>query len=235
MAWVRMDDKFPRGRKVKRAARLLGGGKRARARILAVWCDAMAYCNLNLTDGFFPDDEVDELPDASPSEVFGAMAHGDAELGAMVERDEHRNGWQFRNYAEYQPTKALVESKLERDRIRKMSTRNPRGRIMDSTHTEPARPEPDRTGPSRPRQEVQTNTEDQRDRPAQRMTDFDDVRQHCKAAAYAYLAEHPDCSDGELADAVKDAAGKLRVWDYTGRKVTAVVNEVRGYLATVTA
>lgn len=152
MAWVRMDDKFPRGRKVKRATRVLGGGKRARARILAVWCDAMAYCNLNLTDGLYPFDEMDELPDAHPDEVFDAMAVGDEELGPMVERAA--TGWQFRNYADYQPTKAEVEAKLARDRerkrVRKDSARNPDGRNADSERTEPNRPDPDRTEPSRP-------------------------------------------------------------------------------------
>ncbi len=236
MAWVKVDDKFARGRKVKRAARLLGG-KRARGRVLAVWLDAMSYCNLNLTDGAFPDDELDELPDANPSEVFEAMSKGDEELGAIVERA--RNGWLFRNYADYQPTKADVEAKLERDRNRKKlhaeSTRNPHGGNTDSKHTEPDRSEPDRAEPFRPEPtepvEVQTNSEVQRDRPAPRPIEFETVTEHLKAATYAHLAEHPDADDGELAEVVKQAAASMHVYDYTGRKVTAIVNNVRGYLA----
>jgi hypothetical protein len=143
MAWVKVDDKFSRGRKVKRAARILGG-RNARARILAVWLDAMSYCNLNLTDGLLPDDEIDTLPDNNPQEVFDAMAQGDEDLGAIVERTP--KGWVFRNYGEYQPLKADVEAKLEKDRKRKRlnsdSTKPPRGGIMDSGHTDPNRTDP---------------------------------------------------------------------------------------------
>lgn len=79
--------------------------------------------------------------------------------------------------------------------------------------------------------EVQTNTEVQREKAAPRLIEFETVAKHLQAAAYAHLAEFPDCSDGDLADAVKDAAAKLHVYDYTGRKVTAIVNHCRGYLA----
>ncbi len=118
MPWLKVDDKFTCGPKVKRAARVLGG-RSARARVLAVWLDAMSYCAMHLTDGFYPDYELDELPDANPEEVFTAMAVGEVGLGAIVERDEERKGWVFRNYAEYQPTRADVEEKLDWDRRRK--------------------------------------------------------------------------------------------------------------------
>lgn len=80
-------------------------------------------------------------------------------------------------------------------------------------------------------------TEVQRDKPALSAFDtrFEEMRQHLKAAAYAHIAEFPECEDGELADAVKDAAAKLKIYDYTGRKITSVVNDVRGYLAKVSA
>lgn len=118
MPWLKVDDKFSRGRKVKRAANALGG-RHARARVLAVWVDAMSYCAMHLTDGFYPDFEMDELPDQNPRAVFTAMALGDTDLGAIVERDDTRGGWVFRNYAEYQPTRADVEEKLDWDRRRK--------------------------------------------------------------------------------------------------------------------
>lgn len=119
MAWVKVDDRFTRGPKCKRAARHLGGGKRERARVLAVWLDAMSYCNTYLTDGFFPDHEMVNLPDSRPADVFAAMAHGDDALGPIVERDDQRMGWVFRNYCEYQPARAEVEARQEWDRRRK--------------------------------------------------------------------------------------------------------------------
>lgn len=168
MAWVRVDEKFSRGPKVKRAARILGG-RNGRARVLAVWLDAMSYCNLNLTDGEFPDDELDTLPDADPVSVFEAMARGDDARGPMVER--RAAGWFFCNYGDYQPLKAEIEAKLERDRKRKKDAKDsklpergsradsaeiPRGTIADSAHTEPDRTGPFRSEPNRPR-EIQIN------------------------------------------------------------------------------
>ena len=93
---------------------------------------------------------------------------------------------------------------------------------------------------------VQTETEDQREvradssdlegeksRPGLHvgLQDFESVREHLKAAAYAFLAEFPEAGDVELTEAVKDAAGKLRVWDYSGTRIDSVVRQVRGYLA----
>lgn len=241
MAWVKVDDKFSRGRKVKRAARELGGGKKARARVLALWLDAMSYCNLNLTDGFFPDDELDELPDAKPREVFDAMSIGDDDLGAIVERcASGRNGWVFRNYAEYQPTKADVEAKLERDRKRKRghadSARNPSGRNADSTHTEPDRPEPSRTDRPGP---VEVQAQAVQDEPqkliqsARSAPTFDSFRQLLKAAAYAYLGTTEDGigNDLDMAVAIREAAAAVKLFDFEGRHINGIVYEVRGYLA----
>lgn len=153
MAWVRMDDKFPRGPKVKRAALALGG-KYARARILAAWVDVMGYCNLNETDGFIPDFEVTDLDDPNPTAVMTAMCVGAGETpGPIADRDDTRKGWQIRNYTEYQPSRAELESKREADRLRKMSRRNPQNVRADKSRTPHGQNEdphhPDRTGPDR--------------------------------------------------------------------------------------
>lgn len=162
MAWVRVDDKMALGPKVKRAAAKLGG-KFPRRRVLAVWLQAMSYCNLNLTDGFVPDFEVADIEDERPADVFTAMAFSDSTLGAIVERDETRGGWVFRNYHEYQPSKASVEEKAEIDRKRKAEYRaskirprvsqgSPNGTEQDganvSAPTGPTRTDPTRSEPS---------------------------------------------------------------------------------------
>ena len=158
MAWVKVDDKFPRGPKVKRAAMALGG-KHPRTRILGVWLDVMAYCNLHETDGFIPDYEVSDLDDAHPEAVMLAMASGQNETpGPMLERDEARKGWVVRNYGQYQPTRAELEAKRDKERVRKMSARTNRGHRADndtrptgqqhvSEHPDPARSDPARSEP----------------------------------------------------------------------------------------
>lgn len=157
MAWVRMDDKMTKGPKVKRAALVLGGSH-PRARVVYVWGDAMSYCNLNLTNGFIPDYELADFDDDDAQAVFRAMAVGDEHLGAIVERDEARKGWVFRNYGEYQPLKEDVEERLQKERERKRrgkgetfraeESRIPHGGIADSGHTGPTRTDPDRTVPN---------------------------------------------------------------------------------------
>jgi len=222
MPWLRVDEKFSRGRKVKRAAKVLGG-RHARARVLAVWLDAMSYCTLNLTDGFYPDEEMDFLPDANVEAVFAAMAVADSDLGAIVERDD-RGGWRFRNYADYQPTKAEVEAKLAKDRDRKRggfradSTRIPRGENTDSERTGP-------TGPNRTVQTLQKPEEPRAERAPRAMArmDFAEVRTHLLAAAHLHLDAHPDATDGDVREAVKTAAAKLNA-EYDGRAIATVVD-----------
>ncbi len=128
MVWVRIEDTFPRGRKVKRAARLLEKAKgvrggHPRGRVIAVMTDMLAYCNAHLTDGFVPDDEVEELPDYRPLDVLHAMSQGSDDLGPMVTHHDDRHAWEIRNYADYQPTKASTEQRRNADRLRKQAER----------------------------------------------------------------------------------------------------------------
>lgn len=162
MAWVKVDDKMSRGPKVKRAAAVLGNVRKTRGRILAVWLDAMSYCNLQLTDGFLPDHEVDDLADVDPPAVLQAMTTATDELGAIVERDDARGGWQFRNYAEYQPTKDAQERKRHEATERRRAWRERAGHapvtpmsqrdkdaITQTSHSPgPALTEPNRTEPA---------------------------------------------------------------------------------------
>lgn len=243
MAWVRVDDKFSRGPKVRRAALALGG-KRPRRRILAAWLDAMSYCNLNLTDGFIPDYEVAEFDDEHPVDVFRAMGHGDPTLGPIVERDDARGGWQFRNYATYQPTKADVESKLDRDRERKRqfreaSAKRPRGQNSESVNVraESAPTDPDRPGPSRT-QDLK-DQEPRADAPQARplrmaLHSISDLRSHLRAACHG-LIESGDAQYGpddahqsvNLFDQLKHIAARdLRIADYDGRAIQKIIDAV---------
>lgn len=130
MAWVRVDERFSSGPKVKRAALRLGG-KFPRRRVVSLWLDLMSYCNTHRTDGFIPDYEIAGLEDERPDAVIAAMAYGDEGMGAMLERDEVRGGWVVRNYLKYQPSKASVEEKAEIERKRKADYRASRSRPQD--------------------------------------------------------------------------------------------------------
>ena len=161
MSWVKVDDRFTRGRKVKRAARALGGGslRKSRGRVLAVWLDLMSYCASDQTDGFFPDDELETLPDPNPDDVLKAMEIGDEELRAIVTRDGKRGGWQVRNYGDYQPLKSEIEAQRKKDRDRKRAAKlRESGGIPDGTPHGTARgiqrpsevPSPAQPGPALP-------------------------------------------------------------------------------------
>ena len=149
MAWVRVDDKFSNGPKVKRAAGILGG-QFPRRRVLSVWLEAMSYCNLHMTDGFVPDYEINTFDDENPSEVIDAMALGDRDLGPIMERNKRRNGWVVRNYLEYQPSRENLEEKANKERERKaafrarVSQKCPTGTNTDGAKSS-ASPEPNRT------------------------------------------------------------------------------------------
>lgn len=157
MAWVRVDDKFSNGPKVKRAAAALGGVF-PRRRVLSVWLEALSYCNLHTTNGFIPDYEIATFEDENPAAVIEAMAIGDKELKPIMLRERKRNGWMVYNYLKYQPSRESLEEKAEKEKERKaayrarMSGKCPNGTISDganpSVPPEPNRTEPDRTGPN---------------------------------------------------------------------------------------
>jgi hypothetical protein len=205
-----MDDRFPRGRKVKRAARHLaehGGRNRghARGRVLAVWTDLMGYCADELTDGFFPEDEIDSLPDLSPREVLASMCVFDADRGPILEFDAEKCGWQVRNYGDYQPLKKDIDDQRKRDRDRKqrvktaLSNNLPRGihsglpwdsrdGKSDSRVPVPSRPDP---LPERAEHEDQKQPSAEPSAPVENSEESDDwgatsekkMRQDCLAVA----------------------------------------------------
>lgn len=178
MVWVRIDDTFPRGRKVKRAARLLQEAKGARgghprARVLAVFTDMTAYCNAHSRGGFFPDDEVGDLPDHKPLDVLTAMCQGSDDLAPLLIRHDDRGVWEIVDYAETQPTRESLEQRQKKWREEKQAQRdrvradNDQTTPTDSTRTRPVRPKvSDAPGPTRPDPLDQTQDQEQAGRPA---------------------------------------------------------------------
>ena len=127
MAWYKVDDRLPTSRKLIRIPR----SKRAAA--IGVWTLAGAWSMHDLTDGFVPAYMIEEWG--------GDESHADALVAAgMWEPDERDGdpGYQFVNWDEYQPTKADVEAKRERDRERKRNQPRDKGgkfagRTVDAT------------------------------------------------------------------------------------------------------
>ena len=137
--------------------------RRERPAAIGVWTIAGAWSMHEMTDGFVP---------AYMLEEWGGDESNAATLvsAGMWEEDERDgdHGWQFVNWDEYQPTKADVEARRERDRERKRnqprdkggkfagravnamdSARNPdgadtdsRGNVSDSTVPLPSPPRP---------------------------------------------------------------------------------------------
>lgn len=116
MAWFKADDRVCEHPKFI-AARAKGGHA-----ALGVWFHAGTWSNANLTDGFIPSTWV-MLNDAETE----AQVLEDVGLWHL---DAARDGWQMHDYGDFQPLRADVEAKREKDLERKRrggSARNPRG------------------------------------------------------------------------------------------------------------
>jgi hypothetical protein len=59
-------------------------------------------------------------------------------------------------------------------------------------------------------------------------TEFSQVRRHLLAAAHIAIDLEPDIEDGALAEAIKTAAGRMKVQGYAGRDITVIIDAVRG-------
>lgn len=213
--WVRVDDGFIQHPKVTRAAELLGKG--GLTRVVAVWLEAMCFSARNLTDGYISDIYARGfVTDKRPLDVLTVMALPDVKLMLRVP-----GGYRFHDYNDYQPSSEEVKAKREKDRARKAydSARNPTGinAESDGTHRAPL-PLPLNTG------------KEQRAERAARMgpvtLSVSDVRRHLLKAAHLAIDVDVGISDGDIADAVKVAAAKLRA-RYNGRAVTGIVNAAR--------
>jgi len=95
MAWFKVDDRFAEHPKVLHARALGGFGP------LGLWLAAGTWSNTHLTDGFIPEPWVQINQGTEFAEFLV-----DAGLWLRVE-----GGWEFKDFTEYQPSKAEVEAK----------------------------------------------------------------------------------------------------------------------------
>lgn len=141
MPWFKVDDGFFASQKVTRIPR----GKRWSA--VGLWLLAGTWCSKELTDGFLPDYQFQELGGAKRD----ADALVESELWERLD-----GGWQFVEWAENQPTKEQTlkrradDAARKRDRSPKDSGRTPDGIQADSAPPDPSRPDPARPGPASP-------------------------------------------------------------------------------------
>ncbi|MCT2042634.1 hypothetical protein M3D15_04700 [Pseudoclavibacter alba] len=104
MTWFKVDDQIASHVKVVTAGNAAMG----------LWVRAGAWCCANLTDGFVH---------ADAARMLGGQ---DADIQALIDADlwvSVPGGYQFHDWAEYQPTAASERSRREKDRIRKRKER----------------------------------------------------------------------------------------------------------------
>ena len=174
MAWFKVDDGFHASRK------LLKIGKRARFAAIGLWTVAGSWAADQLTDGHIPDSMLKEwgAPPAAPESLVDA---------GLWERTQ--DGYTFRNWHEYQPSKQDVDAEraASRERMRDLRAKRkqpkpleqaevggvfgrtvPNGsesvRNPDPTHPDPTRPDPNKgeeaDASSRPRKRATRLNED---------------------------------------------------------------------------
>ena len=117
MPWVRLDDKLHSHPKILRVGNE-GAGLYARA---------LSYCGDLLTDGFVPAEWVKGVATAKLARTLMAA-------GLWQEVD---GGFQIPDFLDLNPSREQVESKRKADRVRKDSSRNPRGVAADSNGPRP--------------------------------------------------------------------------------------------------
>lgn len=120
MSWFKVDDKLPTSQKLLRIPR------RYRLASLGLWTLAGAWSAGQETDGLIPDHMIEEWGGTS------TLVDWLVTSGLWVVAPE---GKQFRNWAEYQPTRAEKEAEREknREKLRKWRSGN---RITESAVTE---------------------------------------------------------------------------------------------------
>jgi hypothetical protein len=118
MTYWQMDDKFLGHHKTVRALR-------AGAEALQMWIALRSYVANNESDGFIPDEDIDDLPGA-PKEPrrwlqvlveCGKPLGGGARGAGLV--DSVPDGWSLHNYAKHGLMRAQIEAKRAADRARK--------------------------------------------------------------------------------------------------------------------
>lgn len=122
--WFKMDDKFHSSKKLMKIS------KRARFGAAGLWSIAGSWCGEQLTDGFVPQYMLEAWgPPPSASKAL-------VEVGLWANVD---GGFQFVNWAEYQPTKADVERDRTRNRERQQAWREKHRKNESNANPEDSR------------------------------------------------------------------------------------------------
>lgn len=142
MAWFKVDDGFTNSKPVLRLQR------RVRSSAIGLWTLAGAWSAKEMTDGFIPEYVIEEL--ASTPAIAGHLVK--CGLWETVEE-----GWQFKGWDKYQPTREQImearDKETERKRKYRESQRRPggtsegrtEGHQQESGHPDPTRPDPTRS------------------------------------------------------------------------------------------
>ena len=119
MAWFKVDDKFHSHPKIKRIPR------RIRRTAIGLWTIAGSWCADYETDGAVPEYMLEEF-DAEPEEVAALV---DAELWERTE-----DGVAFRNWGEFQPTRAQLDEKRAQtaERVQKFRQKKRQNRTEEA-------------------------------------------------------------------------------------------------------
>lgn len=141
MPWFRVDDKLHDHRKTRVAKKAAMG----------VWVLAGSWAMDHLTDGFVPVSVLSRWGTRKDAETLV-----DAELWEPGEQDGEK-GWRFRNWSEFQPSKAEVEAEraATRERVKKWRENNRRNGVTPDVTNDTGtgdvrspRPDPTRPDPS---------------------------------------------------------------------------------------
>lgn len=149
MAWFKIDDGFTNSKPVLRLQR------RVRSSAIGLWTLAGAWSAKEMTDGFIPEYVIEELA-STP-----AIAAHLVKCGLWEEALE---GWQFKGWGKYQPTREQIlearEREAERKRKYRESQRRPSGTGTGQTeghHRESDYPDPTRPDPT-PKEEANASS-----------------------------------------------------------------------------
>lgn len=162
MSWFKIDDAFHSSKPVKKIPR------KYRAAAIGLWTIAGSWCAQEEEDGFVPEWMLEELcgTTALAAQLVRAglwtvvkpgvlPSSSDAPTGVLPSSSESGEpGWQFKNWGKYNPTRAELEEKREKERIRKanyrMSQRDTNGTPQGQTEGHQQESTPSRPDPARP-------------------------------------------------------------------------------------
>lgn len=162
MSWFKVDDAFHSSKPVLRIPR------RYRAQAVGLWTLAGTWCAQEESDGFIPDYVIEELCGTpamckhlvqaglwTPATHLDPTSEGARDDLEGSSSENGVSGWQFKNWAKYQPTREKLERDRENARIRqerhRMSRRDNGVTEVDVTESHPREsgaPDPTRPDPT---------------------------------------------------------------------------------------